>query len=66
MNMPIERKNSPEVKSWVRRVVEAAGVYQAREALPYFHKGIEDWSIDVPFCLLPPVAGVVASQGIEP
>ena len=26
MNAPMEAKKSPEVKPWVRRVVEAAGV----------------------------------------
>ena len=66
MNMPIKRKNSPEVKSWVRRVVEAAGVYQAREALPCFHKGIEDWSIAAPFCLLHAASRSGCLTGIEP
>ena len=110
MNAPMEAKKSPEVKPWVRRVVEAAGVFmpanadgerrlgwwgvemerflkfcktlpahtalrsamegygrflkssvpppqdwqldQAREALRCFQKGIENWSIASPFCLL--------------
>lgn len=27
MNAPMEAKKSPEIKPWVRRVVEAAGVF---------------------------------------
>jgi len=32
MNKPIEAKKSPEVKPWVRRVVEAAGVFMPADA----------------------------------
>lgn len=32
MNAPIEAKKSPEVKPWVRRVVEAAGVFMPDNA----------------------------------
>ena len=32
MNKPIEAKKSPEVKPWVRRVVEAAGVFMPSNA----------------------------------
>ncbi len=32
MNKPIEAKKSPEVKPWVRRVVEAAGVFMPARA----------------------------------
>jgi hypothetical protein len=32
MNAPMEAKKSPEVKPWVRRVVEAAGVFMPTSA----------------------------------
>ena len=32
MNAPMEAKKSPEVKPWVRRVVEAAGVFMPDNA----------------------------------
>jgi len=32
MNAPMEAKKSPEVKPWVRRVVEAAGVFMPADA----------------------------------
>lgn len=32
MNAPMEAKKSPEVKPWVRRVVEAVGVFMPANA----------------------------------